>query len=102
MHELLGNGFQSSRRALGCRIDGVCGAGDSPLPDLPRETSRNRSAPEKSVQFGLGEVLADVVLDALRPCELAENDVNERTPARAGPFELRRRYSSQRLRRLEG
>ena len=51
-HELLGNGFQSSRRAPGCRIDGVCGAGDSPPPDLPPEASRSRSAPEKSVQFG--------------------------------------------------
>jgi len=44
--------FQSPRGALGCRIDGVCGTGDYPLPDLPRETSRRRSAPEKSVQFG--------------------------------------------------
>ena len=39
-------------RALGCCIDGVCGTGDYPLPDLPRETSRSRSAPTKSVQFG--------------------------------------------------
>jgi len=31
---------------------GVCGEGDYPLPDLPREASRSRSAPEKSVQFG--------------------------------------------------
>ena len=37
---------------LGRRIDGVCGAGDYPLPDLPREMSRSRPAPEKSVQFG--------------------------------------------------
>ena len=44
--------FQGSPRALGCGIDGVCGAGAYPLPDLPRETSRSRSAPEKSVQFG--------------------------------------------------
>ena len=44
--------FQGSPRALDCRIDGVCGAGDYPLPDLPREASRRRSAPEKSVQFG--------------------------------------------------
>ena len=44
--------FQSSPRVLGCCIDGVCGAGDSPPPDLPREASRSRSAPEKSVQFG--------------------------------------------------
>ena len=51
-HELLGNGFQGSPRALGCCIDGVCGTGDYPLPDLPREASRSRSAPEKSVQFG--------------------------------------------------
>ena len=36
-------------RALGCRIDGVCGTGDYPLPDLARETSRARSAPEKMV-----------------------------------------------------
>ena len=41
--------FQGSPRALGCRIDGVCGTGAYPLPDLPRETSRSRSAPEKSV-----------------------------------------------------
>ena len=44
--------FQGSPRALGRRIDGVCGTGDYPLPDLPREASRNRSAPEKSAQFG--------------------------------------------------
>ena len=44
--------FQGSRGALDCRIDGVCGAGAYPLPDLPREASRSRSAPEKSVQFG--------------------------------------------------
>ena len=44
--------FQGSRRALGCCIDGVCGTGTYPLSDLPRETSRSRSAPEKSVQFG--------------------------------------------------
>jgi hypothetical protein len=44
--------FQASPRALGGCIDGVCGAGDSPPPDLPREASRSRSAPEKSVQFG--------------------------------------------------
>ena len=44
--------FQGSPRALGCCIDGVCGAGAYPLPDLPREASRSRSAPEKSVQFG--------------------------------------------------
>ena len=41
--------FQTPRRALGRRIDGVCGTGDYPLPDLPREASRSRSAPEKSV-----------------------------------------------------
>ena len=40
--------FQSSPRALDCRIDGVCGTGDYPPPDLPRETSRSRSASEKS------------------------------------------------------
>ena len=39
-------------RALRRRIDGVCGTGAYPLPDLPREASRSRSAPEKSVQFG--------------------------------------------------
>ena len=43
---------EGSRRALDCRIDGVCGTGDYTLLDLPRETSRSRSAPEKSVQFG--------------------------------------------------
>ena len=44
--------FQSSPRALGRRIDGVCGTGVYPLPDLPREASRSRSASQKSVQFG--------------------------------------------------
>ena len=44
--------FQGSPRALGCCIDGVCGTGAYPLPDLPREASRSRYAPEKSVQFG--------------------------------------------------
>ena len=45
-------GIEGSRRALDCRIDGVYGTGDYPLPDLPRETSRSRATPEKSVQFG--------------------------------------------------
>ena len=40
--------FQGSRGALDCRIDGVCGAGAYPQPDLPREASRSRSAYEKS------------------------------------------------------
>ena len=40
--------FQSSPGALDCRIDGVCGAGAYPVPDLPRETTRSRSAYEKS------------------------------------------------------
>ena len=44
--------FQSPPRPLGCCINGVSGAGAYPLPDLPREASRSRSAPEKSVQFG--------------------------------------------------
>ena len=44
--------FQSPPRPLGCYINGVSGAGAYPLPDLPRETFRSRSAPEKSVQFG--------------------------------------------------
>ena len=44
--------FQGSLRALGCRIDGVCGTGDYLPPDLPPEAARGRSAPEKSVQFG--------------------------------------------------
>jgi len=44
--------FQGSRRALDCRIDGVCGAGDYPLPDLTQSEPESRSAPEKSVQFG--------------------------------------------------
>ena len=48
-HELPGIGFQGSPRTLGCCIDGVSGAGAYPLPDLPRETSRNRSVPEESV-----------------------------------------------------
>ena len=39
--------FQSPPRALGCRIDGVCGTGDYPPPDLPRETARSRSASKK-------------------------------------------------------
>ena len=43
------NSLAMASRALGCRIDGVCGTGDYPLPDLPREASRSRSAPEKSV-----------------------------------------------------
>ena len=34
--------LQGSPRALGCRIDGVCGTGDYPLPDLARETTRGR------------------------------------------------------------
>ena len=36
---------------LGRRIDGVCGAGDYPLPDLPQREFWSQSAPEKSVQF---------------------------------------------------
>ena len=44
--------FQGSPRALGCCIDGVCSAGAYSQPDLPREASRSRSTPEKSVQFG--------------------------------------------------
>jgi len=44
--------FQGSPRALDCRIDGVCGAGDYPLPDLTQSEPESRSAPEKSVQFG--------------------------------------------------
>ena len=43
---------QGSPRAIDCRIDGVCGASDYPLLDLPREASRSRSTSEKSVQFG--------------------------------------------------
>ena len=46
------NSLALASRALGRRIDGVCGTGDHSLPDLPREASRSRSAPEKSVQFG--------------------------------------------------
>ena len=46
------NSLAMASRALGCRIDGVCGAGDYPLPDLPREASRSRFATTKSVQFG--------------------------------------------------
>ena len=44
--------FQGSPRALGYRIDGVCGTGDYLPPDLPRVASRSRSASEKSVQVG--------------------------------------------------
>ena len=44
--------FQGSPRALGRRIDGVCGTGDYPLPDLPQREFWSRSAYEKSVQFG--------------------------------------------------
>ena len=44
--------FQSPPRPIGCCINGVCGTCAYPLPELPRETSRSRSAPEKSVQFG--------------------------------------------------
>ena len=46
------NSLAMASRALGRRIDGVCGTGDHSLPDLPREASRSRSTPEKSVQFG--------------------------------------------------
>ncbi len=46
------NSLAMASTALGCRIDGVCGTGDYPLPDLPRGASRSRSTPEKSVQFG--------------------------------------------------
>ena len=41
--------FQGSLGAVGCRIEGVCGAGAYPLPDLLREAPRSRSAPTKSV-----------------------------------------------------
>ena len=44
--------FQGSPRALGRRIDGVCGAGGYPLPDLPSEATRSRSGTTKTVQFG--------------------------------------------------
>ena len=46
------NYLAMASRALGGPKIGACGTGDYPLPDLPRETSRSRSAPEKSVQFG--------------------------------------------------
>ena len=46
------SGFQGPPRALGCRIDGVCGTGDYPLPDLALDTSTGRSAREKIVLFG--------------------------------------------------
>ena len=46
------NYLAMASRALRAPSAGACGAGDYPLPDLPRETSRSRSAPEKSVQFG--------------------------------------------------
>ena len=36
------------------RIDGVCGAGDYPPPDLPREASRSRSAPKKVCNLDRG------------------------------------------------
>ena len=49
VHELLGNGFQ--KPSVGPSA-GVCGTGDYPLPDLPREASRRRSATTKSKQFG--------------------------------------------------
>ena len=51
-HLLAKDCFQGSPRALGCRIDGVCGAGAYPLPDLPREASGSRATAEKSKQFG--------------------------------------------------
>ena len=44
--------FQGSPRALSCRIDGVCGTGAYPLPDLTQSEPESRSASEKSVQFG--------------------------------------------------
>ena len=40
--------FQGSLRALGCCIDGVCGAGDYPTSDLSQRESEDRSASEKS------------------------------------------------------
>ena len=36
-----------SRALWGAPSTGACGVGDYPTPDLPRETSRSRSAPEK-------------------------------------------------------
>ena len=39
-------------RALGGPKISACGTGDYPLPDLPPESSRGRSTPEKSAQFG--------------------------------------------------
>ena len=44
-HQLLGNGFQSSRRAP--RI-GACGPGDDPTSDLSHRASESRSASKKS------------------------------------------------------
>ena len=44
--------FQSPPRALGRRIDGVCGVGAYPQPGLPRQASRSQAGPEKSKQFG--------------------------------------------------
>ena len=40
--------FQGSPRALGCRIDGVCGTGAYPLPDLPQREFWSRSVAKKS------------------------------------------------------
>ena len=42
------NSLAMASRALGGPKISACGTGDYPLPDLPREASRSRSAPEKS------------------------------------------------------
>ena len=42
------NSLAMASGALGLSHHGVSGAGDYPLPDLPRETSRSRSATTKS------------------------------------------------------
>ena len=40
--------FQGSLGAVGCRIEGVCGAGAYPLPDLPQREFWSRPVSKKS------------------------------------------------------
>ena len=47
-HKTMNSLAKMASTALGCHIDGVCGTGDYPQLDLPRETSRSRSTSEKS------------------------------------------------------
>ena len=55
--------FQGSRRALDWRIDGVCGAGTYPLPDLPREAS---IAKREYVSLDVADEIRDTAVEVLR------------------------------------